>query len=528
MERKRCGNCGATIPGSATFCPRCGVTLGGGGAAAGGPVRRLEFTPVGHGGGGSGAQPSRGAGALLVALLLLLCVGVIVLFVVPTRVKGPNVAQVSRVGIPSLPQARPARMVAPAPPLPPGRQPKWQPRAYRMTEFDEPTLPGGRAVVPLREPFDRYQVGGGGRYHLFHLPKSGTITVVDVSAAAVVKEISVGRDGVQFAAGRRYFVIYDPFRGGVQRWSFKKFECDRVEPLPSNQPLRELVMAPADDLAYLTYDDATYTLDVTEMRLTSDPPALPQLGQSLRGLRLSFDGQLGTVGDHIIGLAFGRRQSVGTAPRFGASNAGASQPSADGHLVFVGDRIFTPDGRRIESPAGAAAAGVYVPSADPRFFWVVSDTEATLVTTADRARVYTLKGLEPIALTGVQTPRFYHLPQAKTLVLVQPDHVVLRRFELTEALRKTGEPYLFVQSLPPERASRSFPYMYWLDTVSSAGGLHYRLVSGPKKMTVNEHAGFVQWTPDEDEDEGRVPVAVGVKDDSGREVVHRFDVEVTQ
>jgi hypothetical protein len=461
----------------------------------------------------------------LIVLLALMVVGVATLVVVPMRAS----VRSARVSVPTMPPIKlPSGMtMTVAPPqqlVPAGAPSRWQPRLSRMSEIDPPALPGGRVNVPLREAFDRYVVGGGGRYHLFHLPKAGVIAVVDVSAAAVVKEIPVGRDGVQFAAGRRYFLIYDPFRGELQRWTFKRFECDRVAPLPANRPLRELVMAPADDVAYLTYDTVTNTLDPLEMRVVRD--AAPA-GQWLRGLRLSFDGQLGTLGNRTIGLTFGRRALLGTID--GAGPGAAAVPGTGGHHVFVGDRIFTPYGRAVERPPGAPAGGVCLPSADERYFWIVSGDAATLYTTAGGIRVYTVKRLEPIAPMGQgSATTFCHLPQAKALVLVQPSNVVLQRFDLDEALRQSREPYLFIRSLPVESVRRGMLYTYWLDTVSSSGGLRYRLQTGPKGMSVNEHAGFVQWKPDEDEDPGPVRVSIAVQDDGGRQAVQNFELDVTE
>jgi hypothetical protein len=107
------------------------------------------------------------------------------------------------------------------------------------------------------------------------------------------------------------------------------------------------------------------------------------------------------------------------------------------------------------------------------------------------------------------------------------DRVVVQRFDLMEELQKGGGNYLFVRSMPVPRAQRGFLFTYHLDVCSKSGGVKYRLVSGPKRMDVNPNAGVVLWTVPADLEDERIEVTIGVSDRSKQEVLHQFELYLT-
>jgi hypothetical protein len=127
-------------------------------------------------------------------------------------------------------------------------------------------------------------------------------------------------------------------------------------------------------------------------------------------------------------------------------------------------------------------------------------------------------------LAGGQ-PRFHYLPSAKVLISLPEtnDRVVLRPLDLDGELKRSGEKYLFVASVPPARVEADSWFAYRLDVRSSAGGVRFHLESGPDGMKLSED-GVLTWrTPPHSE--GRTfRVVVSVRDAGGREVFHAFEL----
>ncbi len=548
MEQKRCGQCGANIPGSATFCPRCGSVTPPVSAAPEdryappgdyAPAGQLIYTPV-----GADALPWYRRTAQIVLLVLAAGVVFLILFGILRAQMMPRVRTATpapaavRAVVPAPPvlTERPALPALPTTPTPPrpSRSPDVVERLpsldYYIPAFEAPALRGGRVSIPFPEPIATYRVGGGGRYHSCYLRRAGKIAVVDVSAAAVVHEIPVGSSVTHFAAGAKHLVVLDPAKPQLRRYSLDTFQQDDVGPLPGDVPLRDMRMAPNDhEKLYLIYDHATDAYSVTEMESHVGPnrTALSNAHPDLRGLRLSFDGQLGVAGPRHFALYGGRRTLVGLADA-PADRADTGQPTADGALVLNGNRLTARDGRPIDARLGD---GPCVPSTDARFFWRLSGSTGTLYTTADRHLVHTYPRLPVVTEAAPHqfpyrdgTPTFWHLPQAKALVFAMADRVVIQRFDLLEEFAKIGTNYLYVQSLPQHWVNRGGRYTYRIDVVSKAGGVKLRLVTGPAGMNIDPTTSLLHWPVPKRFEGDRVPVVVAVSDASGQEIEHRFEL----
>lgn len=96
-----------------------------------------------------------------------------------------------------------------------------------------------RVEVSLPGPVDSVVVAGGGRYLLLHIPKTGQVLVFDASAARVVRAIRVPDPAALVAGGMNTFVIYQPGKNTIERWS-----CDRLQPQPAvRAPFTDRVQA---------------------------------------------------------------------------------------------------------------------------------------------------------------------------------------------------------------------------------------------------------------------------------------------
>ena len=125
--------------------------------------------------------------------------------------------------------------------------------------------------------------------------------------------------------------------------------------------------------------------------------------------------------------------------------------------------------------------------------------------------------------------RVFFIPEAKVIAVLPNgnDRVVLHKFDIDDALNKSGIDYLFVTSQPPLSAKAGTTYTYPLVVKSNQGGLTFaRLDSGPKGMTVSP-TGVVTWAVPADVT-GDQEVILLVKDKSGQEAFHNFTVRVAK
>lgn len=110
-----------------------------------------------------------------------------------------------------------------------------------------PRLARGRDEIALPGPVESVAVAGGGRYLLLHIPRAKQVAVFDVREAKVVREISVPDPNVLVAGGMNLFVIYQPGKNTIDRWT-----CDRLEQQPAakllfTDPVKALAMGCASN-----------------------------------------------------------------------------------------------------------------------------------------------------------------------------------------------------------------------------------------------------------------------------------------
>jgi hypothetical protein len=125
--------------------------------------------------------------------------------------------------------------------------------------------------------------------------------------------------------------------------------------------------------------------------------------------------------------------------------------------------------------------------------------------------------------------RILFLPEAKLIITIpaRNDKMVLHRFDVEEALEKSGIDYLYVTSQAPLTAKKGDTYSYQLAVKSKKGGLKYKVESGPKGMTISD-AGRITWSVPPDPEEKESSVIVSIRDATGQEVFHTFTVSIKE
>jgi hypothetical protein len=122
--------------------------------------------------------------------------------------------------------------------------------------------------------------------------------------------------------------------------------------------------------------------------------------------------------------------------------------------------------------------------------------------------------------------RILFLPQHQRIALIPKDdkQIIIRNFDLKAILDAADVDYLVVKSLPGKTARLGEAWTYQMDVISRAGGMKYELQLGPDGMKVSD-AGLVTWTPKKKPD-GAVTVIIHIRDESGEETFHKFDVSM--
>jgi hypothetical protein len=420
-----------------------------------------------------------------------------------------------------------------------------------------PKLVQSKLEVELSETFTQVRTGGGGRYLVFHLKNAGQLAIFDVAGARVVHTIDVGAEDVRFAAGLEMLLIVLPGQRLVHRYSLKTFHREKTAPLGLNDPVRIAVMGSNSDGPLALWARGDIVLwDVERMH------PLPVKGKVLSGdpghgfeLRVSADGRAlvgwttGISGQHFSLMHWdGRTATLTATPDTFSFNGRWAQPTADASLIlrFSGG-MYTSD---LQVIASSFEGAVLLPTEDRRFFLAVrpqsglkerpggrkkAASQATICTTADRRPIVTIENLEPVTTSMIPTfwghvggePRVRYLPTAGVLLTLPEtnDRVILRPLDLAQTLKRSGEDYLVVLSAPLTRAPTDSLYTYQLEVLSKAGGVRYALETGPKGMTVSG-SGMVRWTIPPRQDGQVVHVVLAVRDASGKELFHAFDIQV--
>lgn len=417
-------------------------------------------------------------------------------------------------------------------------------------------LDSERVTRKLPDSFTDVCCGGGGRYLLFLMPKPGKIALFDVVEARIVHYFPAPDPDTKFAAGHDKLVIGLPGQGLLQRWSLTTFERELTVPFPKQEPIQTLLIGHASNgplVANGNYLDL-HSFKPIDVKLAGQPIIWPLSAPQTRAM-ISADGSvIGTWNMGIpVPLTMVQTGNTVTVYQQHGGNGGYIAPSPDGKLVFTGSNIYTPDLQPVLAPGAAAAPPVQsgiqflpavqgsmylgihfnprnqtpgrAPQVFTREFWLYLPGDSRpLVQVAqyqDTADFMDRTGRDQLALPK----RVWLIPDAKVLVTLPTtnDSVQLTRFDLDEALNKSGTDYLFVASDPPTDARKGERYAHQLVVKSKRGSAKCKLDAGPPGMTVTPD-GKVEWTVPGDFADGTATVIISVSDASGQEVFKTFKI----
>ena len=413
--------------------------------------------------------------------------------------------------------------------------------AFRPAELPVETAVKERVAVDLPEPFEQVKTGGGGRFLIFYLKNAKKLAILDVFQARIVHEIEAA-DDVRYAAGRDKLLVVSPGQKIVQRYDLRTFEREKTVPVPGGGTvLTALMGSDSQGPLALWCGGKLILMDVDRMEAVEVPGnSFTGSKQWGFGLQVSADGQTFTgwnpslwpANFAVMRLANGKATTG--AASLGPFNEEWVTPNADGGLIVRSDsHLLTGDLKGVS--ADWLIEWMLLPTEDPRFFLAARGQEVSVCTTADRRQGFTLKddalaGMNSSSVTHrwynfQHEPRVRYLPRANLLVFLRQDNkqIVVRPFDLMSELDKTDQDYLFILSPPRTRVKAGETYAYRLDVKSKAGGLKYKLESGPDGMTISG-GGEVRWDAPAAQAGKSAAVIINVRDAAGKEVFHSFEV----
>ena len=409
-----------------------------------------------------------------------------------------------------------------------------------------------KTVIELGGEADEACAGGAGRYLIFHPKNAQQLVVVDVVAGKLLNPIPTPGE-FRFAAGRDKLLLVLNGQHILQRWDLKTQTREQTALIEGDEPVKIAAMGEAGGGPLALWSGKKVEL--------YDVRTLKPLKVS--GSELEFSGHVHLVpsADGLTFAAFG--WTTGPIQLLRLSNLTATSavctqseskawitynaawgiPGPEGSLLVAHDaepNVFVMGTAEQDTRAFKGAA--LYPTEDPRFLALLRPVEkkksgslVSLVAANDLRVLCTVPDVEPVTGGTISTfkgrlgflPRVNYLPAEKRLIVIPDsnDRVVVRPFDLDQALKSTAADYLFVISRPTTRLKPGEQLSYQVEALSKSGSLRYKLEQGPPGMAISP-GGLLTWQAAASQKDAKIGVILAVSDSSGQEVNQAFEIEL--
>lgn len=426
-----------------------------------------------------------------------------------------------------------------------------QPPAKTVGEIEPPKLDGPKVERMSPSTIEDACLGGNGRYLFVHQPASRKIACFDVNTADFVHSFPADDDNVRFCAGADRLVIVLANSGTVQRYNLATMEREKTLSLPSKAKVEQVTMGyaskgpmlvTAKDVkgTELSFFVNVYTMQAESYALPRPTDKVLHFGAGPY-VRVSADNKVftkwsaHTSPQHPETLRLAGTKLVHNEVH---DTHGHATPSPDGRIIYTGHGTFTPEWKKLSKHDTWCIPAV----ASTEYYCTVTTgrkegthrlaihfggDERPLATLddLDLPKVITQWDREPFTADK----RIFFIPDADVIVTIPEtaDRVVVNKFDLDEALKTTELDYLVVTSKAPKAVTRrGNTYKYALVVKSKKGGVTYRVESGPKGLAVSD-TGEVTWRIPNDFALSKREVIIALKDSTGNETFHKFNVYVS-
>ena len=303
------------------------------------------------------------------------------------------------------------------------------------------------------------QVGGGGRYLIFQLPKLKKLAVFDVNAAAIVRYLPLTEDKIAFAAGLEKVVVGLTASGVLERWDLATGEKELTRTLPNAADVNSVLMGSASRGPVVvngTFHDL-YSLKPLPIKTPFGVPP-PWSPVSADGTVFGSwkNNQSPTESTSFV-------LQGDELKRYDEGGTGYVVPGPDGRVVYTAAGLRT---NQLKGLDGAPKVGLCLPATEGAFFLALTSAEGGK---GGRIGVYMQGNDQPLVKDvgfelgvhydrGTFGPwkRVFFIPRAKLIVVFPEsnDRLEFADFDVEEALEKSGLDYLLVTSRPPATAKR--------------------------------------------------------------------------
>lgn len=422
-------------------------------------------------------------------------------------------------------------------------------------------LPGQKPIeIALGGTIEQMTIGGAGRFQIFKLKDQRELVVVDAEQGAIAGRIALDFDAPLIAAGMTKLIVASSGTSVLRRYDLEtralEEEAD-VELAVEENVIRALALGSASEGPIFVGDGHRLhqildlqSLKPASLRMKDGKGGGFHIGEGNR-VRAAHDGSA-FAGCHAFGQSVDLLVLDGRTKRYSHDTGSPGYPvvpAEGGRMLLTGQGIQPMPLRQVNSFQPARVDLQFIPTHDPMIYCAISDEahprwpRLTLISAAEMRAIATLPLLSELKGAPLRERegagerllydadsvsldrRIQFRPGAKQLITVpvSNDRVMIRRFDLEEALRSTGQGFVFVTQMPKATASTLEPYVSRMAAVGS-GPITFRPVHVPEGLKVTA-TGDIVWQPADAVLGHTVGVTIDVECNGAKTTVH-FPIEV--
>jgi hypothetical protein len=418
----------------------------------------------------------------------------------------------------------------------------------------------------LPDTAERAVIGGAGRFLVLHIPKSRKLGIFDTNIGKIEKYIDLPEDKIHFTAGMSKLLVFLPSAELIRRYDLETAKLEVTRPLKVRNVTGFAMGHSSAGPLVVRGSDGARLYDINTFAVIPLPEEREEARFAPGGVggkperMLPFDG--GEIWPGGNGRVFGNTGNWGMPNgvkvlnleggniKFIGEHTSTSfvQPSPDGKYIFAaGHKPVTVDLKpttdTVETglnQSGGTYENLFLPATHGPYYLQIGGTRPRGgipqdATKEGKVRVFLYGFNQPVATLDisvagrddwagrVQFPTAIVLvPRANLLIVRSPDKLRLIPVDLEKELDKSGADFLIVSSAPPAHYKPGFDFAYAVKAKSKAGGIQYKVASGPDGMKVDAN-GIVSWRVPVAQ-AGQVSVILSLKDKGGKEAFHTFNL----
>jgi hypothetical protein len=409
-------------------------------------------------------------------------------------------------------------------------------------------------VISFEHRFTDVVPGGNGRYLVMLFPQRQELGIFDLKARREIGAIPTLDANARYAVGREKLILLRKDGWRLERWDLATAQKEAEQSFGFKPPLTGFAMgmdsngplvatrlegktshAALFDLQSLQplpfqgherqerrFHDprvaargVAYTLDVEDLtgRRGIKPPNQPLKCQWAPGPKLAAHSalppesdllSLDANGDDVFGTTRKVRVMRYTVPDTLIGRPSFTVPGNEAHCYLQVDRLS-------------------------RRAWTTTVRSAQDNSLRIPTGTIDMYGDAETMISGAPVDRRFYLNTELGIIVIAPfgnDRLVLRPFDMRQALENTGRPYLLVKSFPDYFVKPETTLEYPIVTEASGKELQFSIVQTFCEGAVIHEDGVIRWEVPRQHSTGRKRTLVLIRDETGHELRYPFEVLV--